>query len=251
MGLKFNGSTGYLQVNGTMLSSLPCGVMAFCAGTNPTNPGVVVMHSDTATPANVALKFRDTGTSKYANLQRVGGQGMSAIGGASPDLSNTTWRLFMGAFPDLGPNTCKSYFGSNVETLETGGSALSSHDIGTHTRITIGADHYNGAGVGGYFTGHIAEVHFFSKALGDADYDAVTSGTLPETLSNWIGGWSLETYSGGGTYASIGGGTSLTLTAYGGVTASDLSPAHPLTRSSGTTATVPIITNMRSQSSIF
>jgi hypothetical protein len=121
--------------------------------------------------------------------------------------------------------TRAAYYGSDVEATETFGGARVNHFPG-HDKFVIGGL-WNGSAYVPSLKGNIGEVHLIAGSLTDADYNAVSSGSLrPEELAGWIDGFALKDYSAGGTYTSIGGGR--VLTAVGGVSASG--QPHPVAR---------------------
>jgi hypothetical protein len=117
------------------------------------------------------------------------------------------------------------YYGSNAGTSS---SVSVVDDISNHDRVTIGAWRHNGGAAGLFTNGEVAEAHFYNVALTATDVENIRTGAvLPEAVSGWVDGWTLETFNVGGTYTSIGGAR--TLTAVGGVSAGIRS--HPITRS--------------------
>jgi len=221
MSLLLNGTTGYLTFSDKIISSLPGTLVIFTSANSTGAAQFWISQSQSTADRHISSWLDANGVVKYAN-HRIPGGGDSASRNASPDPVASELRLAVAVFASTTSRT--SYYGSN-----TGSSSTNSvtDDISNHNRVTLGARHYNNASPDFFTNGEIAEAHFYSVALTTTDIENIRTGAvLPEAISGWIDGWTLQNFNAGGTYTSIGG--SRTLTAVGGVSAGIRS--HPVTR---------------------
>jgi hypothetical protein len=231
MSLDLDGSTGYLLHSAKIVSSLPCTIVAW-VGIDATG-SAQFFASQTASGSDryIAGWLDSNGVDLYGNLRNPG-NGSSATKNTTV---NATMKVMMAVFGST--TSRKMYYGSNVEATDT---ASLTDDITNHNRVVVGAYYHNGNSPSLFLNGNVAEVHFYNTALGDSDYDTLAGGALPETITGWVDGWALETYSAGGTYTSIGG--SRTLTAVGGVATG--TQGHPIVttgRGGGSTYAPPVM----------
>lgn len=138
---------------------------------------------------------------------------------ASPHISPTTMQLAVAVFTSASSRTV--YFGSATGVTTT--TTQSSPSIATHNILKVGSS---------ASTFNMAEAHVFNTALTASDVTSLLGGTLPETITGWIDGWTFKDYSAGGSYTSIGGTRTISV-ASGTVAAGTLS--HPVTRASSPT----------------
>jgi hypothetical protein len=216
MSLDLNGSTGYLSHPGKLVSAFPCTIVAW-VGFDSTSGGQFIASQVQSNADRYMAGWLDSnGSTAYANLRNVGNGDSGTKTGLSP---SATMAVMMAVFTST---TSRSlYYGSNVEATST---TSMTDDITNHDRFVVGAFYYNGNSPSLFLNGNVAEVHVYNTALVDADYNTLAGGALPETVTGWVDGWALETYSAGGTYTSIGG--SRTLTAVGGVATG--TQGHPI-----------------------
>ena len=219
MALKLNGTSGYLQYPNKVASTYPFSMMLW-VNTPYTGVAQQFINQAQSTAARSSSGWLDAnGATVYA--QTGVPDGSSGAAQLSPTLSTSSLKLMLVVF--VSASTRRVYYNSSTPGVQTYGSV---DDSINYDVTTIGAIQTNNIAATGFAVASIAEAHFFNVALTDTDYTTLAGGALPETVSGWVDGWSLQTYSAGGTYSSIGG--SRTLTAYGGVIQS--STAHPITR---------------------
>lgn len=222
MSLLLNGSTGYLEFPGRIVSALPCTIVVFSSANSTGSSQMWAVQQQSNADRYIAAWLDANGTSKYAQ-HRIPGGGDSASRTAAPNPAAGSLQIAAAVFASTTSRTM--YYGSNAGTSS---SVSVVDDISNHDRVTIGAWRYNGGAAGLFTNGEVAEAHFFNVALTATDVENIRTGAvLPEAVSGWVDGWTLETFNAGGTYTSIGG--TRTLTAVGGVSAGIRS--HPITRS--------------------
>ena len=228
MALTLDGSSGYLQFSGALVSTFPCSIVICTSGPNPSGLSIPISQSQTSVDRGI-YGAHDSAAITYASLRNPGNSDSASQAGA-PHLSNSALNILVCVYTSATSRTV--YYGT-----ATGSSSSTTmlNDLSYHNLITVGALQWNGTGAGAFFNGAVEEAHFFNSALTSGNVTSMMGGTLPETLSGWVDGWTLQSYSGGGTYASIGG--SNTLTAHGGVTSSAL--AHYFTRTVAPTLSSP------------
>lgn len=222
MSIALNGTTGYLEHLSSLVSSYPASFALWVSASTSVTQQVALSQGQTAGNNAFGADFTGFDANKRA-FSLVGGNSGAAMKTGAPNPSPSTMRLMIVVFVSQGVR--RVMFGSNTVVTETYTVVT---NPATHDRLTVGALNHNSAGSTLFLTGSVAEVHGYSAELVAADYDAMTTGTMPEAITGWVDGWTLQTYSAGGTYTSIGG--SRTLTAVGGVSSSGL--GHPITRSS-------------------
>jgi hypothetical protein len=232
MSLSLNG-TGHLVYPNKIVSGFPFSMAIWVASGYPNSNQAAIMQGQSDGDRYAMGWFTGYDVSKNASLRNPASS-QSAVKSTAPNLSAGTQRLLIVVFEST--TSRRVYFGSNVP--ETNSTAMVD-DVVNHNQVMIGAYQSNGGSVLYPLTGNIAEAHFFDRALTAADYDTMVGGTLPESMTNWVDGWTLQTYSAGGTYTSIGGGR--TLTANGGVAAGTLT--HPITRAGGGDTTAPVLSS--------
>ena len=228
MALKLNGTSGYLQYPNKVASTYPFSMMLW-VNTPYTGAAQQFINQAQSTAARSSSGWLDAnGATVYA--QTGVPDGSSGAAQLSPTLSTSSLKVMLVVF--VSASTRRIYYNSSTPGVQTYGSV---DDSINYDVTTIGAIQTNNIAATGFAVASIAEAHFFNVALTDADYTTLAGGALPETVSGWVDGWSLQTYSAGGTYNSLGG--TRTLTAYGGVTQS--SAAHPLTRTAPASLSAP------------
>lgn len=224
MSVKFNGSTGYLEWNkgaGAMpVSAYPYSITLWARV--PSTPSQqTLVASQSAASSSINSGYLDNFA--YLNGLISPAQGVTNIKYMNASaMVGSTYRLVVLVFvskDQVGISVNGSALVYNTQVLT---DALSSHD-----RITIGGQHFNGAAATYFGNGDIAEVHFFNRALADADITTLNADYTPNSLSGWADGWQLKD----ATDLTSAGGRTLTLN--GGVTSSG---SHPITRTTTATA---------------
>ena len=231
MALRFNGTDGFLEHAAAICTAAgyTMAVMVATDKSGPNSEQVCVSQGSSTNDAFMTVGFGGSSENKYATDRADGVGSLTSQKSTSPNISSSGFGWLIGAFTS---NTSRSVaFGSSA--FSTPDTSNSSQNYSHLNRVVIGATRRS-AGVLQHAKADLAEVHFFTGILTSGQIDALVAGSvLPEDTSGWVDGWTLQTFSSGGTYTSIGG--SRTLTASGGVTASPL--GHPITRSSAPTLT--------------
>lgn len=222
MTIALNGTTGYLNHPARIANAYPFSMAVWVAASTGVSNQFAIQQAQSNGDRYASGWFTTFGNNQLATIRNPGNS-ISATKSAAPALSSTVMRLMIVVFESATSRRC--YFGSSTPTTDT---ATTTDDTSSHDRCTLGAFWANNAGSPSlYLTGSLAEAHWFNTALTGADYTSMEGGTLPETITGWVDGWTLETFQAGGTYTSIGG--TRTMTAVGGVSASGI--GHPITRS--------------------
>jgi len=228
MAIKFNGSTGYLEMGSKVVSAFPFSM--FCWVSFDSVPGDILYFQQQQSNADRRAGMYQDGnaSSKYASFRNPGG---GQIATSTHGTVGATLQPSLVVFASTTSRTV--YFASG----DAGGSNTGSvtDDTTSHDRVTIGAAHYNSGAASNFLNGSVAEAHFFNTALTSGDFTTLCGDYTPESMSGWVDGWTLKDYQAGGSYVSIGG--THTLTANGSVVASG--QPHPITRTAATTAPPP------------
>lgn len=228
MTLALNGSTGYLEFPGRIISALPGTIVVFSSASSTGSSQMWAVQQQSNADRYISAWLDPNGTTKYAAHRNPGG-GDNATRTASPNPGSSSLQIAAAVFASTTSRTM--YYGSNAGTTST---VSVTDDLSNHDRITVGAWHFNSGSPGLFTNGEVAEAHFYNVALTATDVENIRTGAvLPEAVSGWVDGWALETFNAGGTYTSIGG--TRTLTASGGVSAGTL--PHPVTRAAASVFT--------------
>lgn len=225
MAITLNGTSGYLILSAKILSALPCTILAFGSRTTTAGNQAWACHSQSNGDRNITMYHAGSSDSKYGQHRSPGASGTTHKA-VTPNTSTTVLQAMTFEVTSTTSRTIRFGTSANPAT-NVDASSTTVDDLASHNQVIIGARQFNSGAFDMFANGSIAEVHFFSSALSDADLDAIIADTVkPETRSNWVDGWTLKEYNAGGTYTSIGG--TRTMTAVGGVTASSLT--HPIAR---------------------
>lgn len=223
MTIALNGTTGFLEHAGRLVSSYPCSMLVW--GTRNTNATKQTWISQGQTDAQRKISGLHNSFSDQKQITvTIPGNGTAGTRGTAPHTSATILRPLVVVFNS--PTSMAIAFGDGVLQAFADGKTdqLSSHNV-----CTVGASHFNNSAATEFVDGDMAEAHWYSRALTTADIDALIAGTTkPEDITNWVDGWTLKDYEASGSYLSITG--TRTMVAQGGVTASALT--HPVARTS-------------------
>lgn len=224
MAVAFNGSTGYLEFGGAIVTSFPFSMLCWVSrdGSVVDDVQMWMMQGDSDSDRYAAfLMVGADSSNKRAVIRQPGNSyfGSSPSGSATVDA---TLRLAVAVFTST--TSRKMYFGDAT----AGGEDTTSitDDLSNHDRIVIGGRRYNSGSFAQPTNGSIAEAHFYNVALSDANVTSILGGATPESISGWVDGWTLLNAT---SLTSIGGSRTLTLT--GGVTTSG--KTHPVSRGGG------------------
>jgi chitodextrinase len=220
MAITLNGINQYLDIAQRVVgSSFPFTIVAYVANvgseTNGGSERTVVSMSQLSADKWVRMSIGGGNSSKFAGLRY--NTDANATKTTPPDFSDSNWNLQMGVY-----NTTSQalWFGDTSEEVNPATVTDQTGDLNT---TSIGVIQRNTSEKILYYKGSIAEVHFYNRALTDTDYIALTTGTLPENVADWIDGWTLLNNS---DLTSISG--TRTLSAYNSPTTSAL--PHPISR---------------------
>lgn len=220
MALKFNGTTGYLELASRLVSAYPYTFAVWVSrDSNATQMTVIGQQQSTADRSHRA--YFQGGTDLV-----VGRVSTNVSGGVSVTnnavIPNATMRLLM--FVVTSPSSMSLYHDSATPTT----AAAVADDIVNHDRFTLGADHYNNAAVAAFLNGSIAEAAVFNVALTASDFATLKGGAKAETVTGCVKCFPLRDTT---DLTSTDGLTTLTLV--GGVTNS--AQLHPISRAAADT----------------
>jgi hypothetical protein len=175
---------------------------------------------------NFNFKLDGNSSGETINDYSVAQGAAPASKSAAPHISASAMQIAVMVFTSASSRTV--YFGSATGVTTTTTQTAPAH--ATHNIVKVSSSSN---------TLDVAEVHGYGVALTSADVTSIMGGTLPETITGWIDGWSLKDYSAGGSYTSLGG--TRTLSVASGTTAAG-TLTHPLARTTPDT-TAPVLSS--------
>ena len=209
MALRFNGTDGNLSLGAALRTTLPQSIVMYAGGASP--KGDFFLHRQLGSgDASFHGQFISGGNVAYT------GTGDSKTATATGTWPTSSFAIFGFVFGST--SSRKLYYNSATPGVDT---ASQSTDASTFNSFTIGD--ISATPTANAARADIAEVHFFSTELTDANMTALLGGTKPEDIAGWIDGWQLKNTT---DLTSMGGTRTLTLN--GGVTNSALT--HPVSR---------------------
>jgi len=217
MGVKLNGSTGFLEYAGRLVSSFPATILMW-VGVDAATDSFVISQTKADGDGDISMFFLNNGSAKLARHRIV-----DNTASAQANVVNTTaFKLAMAVFTSASSRTM--YF-STVGSVATDTGALSD-TCSTHNDFLIGAQKGGGNAAALFFNGAVAEAHVYNVALTATDFTNLAADSVkPEAVTGWVDGWQLKTAA---DLTSIGGTRTLTLN--GGVTTETVR-THPIARS--------------------
>lgn len=224
MAVAFDGSTGYLEFAGRIVSSFPCSMLCWVARDGNVVDDTQMWGMQGQSNADRYIAFLETdpvGVGRRAVVRQTGNSFFASTGSGAT-TTDATLRLAVAVFTST--TSRKLYFNSATPGGED--TATVTDDLTNHDRIVLGGRRYNGGGFAQPLNGALAEFHFYNVALSDANVTSILGGATPESISGWVDGWTLLNAT---SLTSIGGTRTLTLT--GGVTTSG--KTHPVSRGGG------------------
>ena len=227
MSIRLNGTTGYLEYGDKVISSYPFTIV-YWSNWNDNGAAQAVV-AQASTGVGYVIGYHNAfGVQETLSIRTT-----TTDAGANKSFTlDTTMRLCMLVF--VSTTSRYLYYGSNVESANDTTSVQ--NEIANLSRTQIGGLVTNGAGLSFPNPSSIAEVHFYSRALGDSDYDTLAGGALPESTADWIDGWGLEDQS---DLVSIGGTRTLTLNGAFHGTAAATHPIDTTGRGGGSSSVPP------------